>query len=187
VRAFACACLAACAFAMGGCSSNDVSKTAQSVATSAPVLAASDMLLAIAVKARLAAADIDSASGVSVSAHNGAVVLSGTVRTKQEIPTLHDAARGVNGVRTVRVNLRVDRSKPTASDQAADLSLSARVMASVASQAGLNALSIRANAKNGVVTLDGTARTQALRSTIVDAARKTSGVRTLVERVKIAS
>jgi len=162
----------------------DVTKAAQSVATSGPMLAASDTLLAIAVKARLAAADLNSTTGIGVTARDGTVTLGGTVRGKSEIPILRSAAHSVNGVKAVHTDLRVDRNKPTATDQANDLALAARVMAGIASQTGLNALGVRVAAKNGVVTLEGSARNKDIKNTTLEAVRKTPGVRSVVDRLK---
>jgi len=185
------AALALCACVRGQDASGNavqgMDKAAQSVATSAPVLAARDVLLAIAVKARIAAADVDSTTSVSVSARDGIVTLSGTVRTPAEIARLRDAARTVAGVRSVRPVLRVDRTRSGAGQQAGNLALAATVMATIAAQTGLNAIGVHARAENGVVTIDGKARTAAIKATIADAARHVAGVRSLVDRVTIGS
>lgn len=175
------------------CTSTDTNKAAQeatksvkSFATSAPVLAAKDALLAIAVKARLAASDLDSTTGVGVTAKDGIVTLGGSVRTRPEIATVTAAARSVSGVKAVRTELHVDPYLPSAREQTGDLALEARVMAGIAAQAGLNALSVHASAKNGVVTLDGTVHTRPVEDTILNAATRTPGVRVLINHLRIA-
>jgi hyperosmotically inducible periplasmic protein len=162
-------------------------KAAQSVATAAPVLAANDALLASAVKARLAVADIDSATNVGVRAHQGAVTLTGTVRSPRDVHVLGDAARQVGGVKSVQTELRVDPHAPSARTQATNIGLEARVMANIAAQAGLNALSVHASAKAGVVTLHGTVRSPALKTTVLDAARHTPGVHGVVDKLQIVT
>jgi osmotically-inducible protein OsmY len=168
-----------------GCTQNDRNRAARSIGTSEPVLAAKDAVLVAAVKARVTAADVDSATSVWVSAHDGAVMLGGAVRTPADIDKVTEAARAVTGVKSVRAALQVDPHLPTASRQASDLALTTRVMAEIAAQAGINAFSIRAQARAGVVTLEGTVRDRSIESTIVDTTRRTPGVTRVVDRLKV--
>lgn len=196
--------LAAAAFAvacvLGGCTSSDsekaardaskavqdAGKTVQQYATSAPVLAAKDALLVVSVAAKLAAVDLDTVTHVRVSAREGAVDLRGSVRSPAEIGRLQSAARSVTGVKAVRAELRVDPHMLSSKAQAQDLALALRVRANIAAQAGLNALSVQPSAKGDVVALDGTVRSMALKTIVVEAARGTSGVHVVIDRVKVA-
>ncbi|MBV9647585.1 MAG: BON domain-containing protein [Candidatus Eremiobacteraeota bacterium] len=162
-----------------------LNNAASSMATSAPVLAARDALLATAVKARLVAADVDSAGSISVRARSGAVTIVGAVRSPAEIPTLREAARQVAGVSHVALDLHVDPHLPSTRQSAQDLALATRVMAALAAQSGTNALRVHAAARGGVVTLDGTAPTQAVKATMLNAASKTNGVRRVIDRLTV--
>lgn len=171
--------------AFAGCTQSDRNRAGQSIATSEPVLAAKDAMLVAAVKARVTAADVDSATSVWVSAHDGAVMLGGAVRTAADIDKVTEAAHAVPGVKSVRAALQVDAHLPTASRQASDLALTTRVMAEIAAQAGINAFSVRAQARAGVVTLEGSVRDRSIESTIVDTTRRTPGVTRVVDRLKV--
>ncbi|MDP9018419.1 MAG: BON domain-containing protein, partial [Candidatus Eremiobacteraeota bacterium] len=60
-----------------------------------------------------------------------------------------------------------------------------RVMAALAAQAGVNALSVKASAHDGVVDLTGTAPTQAIKSTLLETARNVKGVASLTDHVTL--
>lgn len=164
----------------------DAGKTVQQYATSAPVLAAKDALLAASIAAKLAAIDVDTVTNVRVSVRDGSAVLRGTVRSPKEIAQLGSAAKSVNGVREVREELRIDPHMPSSKTQAYDLALALRVRGGIAAQAGLNALSVQPRVKGDVVTLDGTVSSMAVKATVIDAARHTSGVRVVIDRIKVA-
>lgn len=161
-------------------------KAAQSIATSAPVLAARDVLLGIELRARIVAVDIDAATSVSVSARDGVVTLGGTVRTAALARAVDDAARKTSGVRVVHSTVRVDPNAVGAGAQARNLALAASVMATVAAQTGINAIGVRAAAQNGVVTIDGTVHSAAVKQIVLDAARRTSGVHSVTDRLRVS-
>jgi osmotically-inducible protein OsmY len=164
----------------------DAGKALQQYATSPPVLAAKDSLLAAAVAAKLATVDVDTTANVRVSAHDGSVALRGAVRSAAEIPRLRSAATSVSGVKGVREELRVDPHLPSSKTQAQNVALALHVRANIAAQAGLNAFRVQPSAKGDVVTLDGAVPSMEVKSIVVDAARRTSGVRVLIDRVKVA-
>jgi osmotically-inducible protein OsmY len=196
---FACAAFAV-AYVVSGCTTSDsdkaardaskavqdASKAVQQYATSAPVLAAKDALLVASVAAKLAAVDVDTVTHVRVSAREGIVDLRGSVRSPSEIGRLQSAAKSVTGVKVVRAELRVDPHMVSSKAQAQDLALALRVRANIAAQAGLNALSVQPSAKGDVVALDGSVRSMALKTIVVEAARGTSGVHVVIDRVKVA-
>jgi hyperosmotically inducible protein len=191
---------AALALALGACSGKQgdqaaqgasqavqsAGKAAQSIATSAPVLAARDVLLGIEVRARIVAVDIDAATSVTVSARDGVVALGGTVRTAALARAVDDAARKASGVRVVRSTVRVDPNAAGAGAQARNLALAASVMATVAAQTGINAIGVRAQAQNGAVTIDGTVHSTAMKQIVLDAARHTSGVHSVADRLQVS-
>jgi osmotically-inducible protein OsmY len=82
--------------------------------------------------------------------------------------------------------LVVDRKVPSLQGQAADVSLTFAIEASLAKEAGINALQVHIDAHGGHVTLTGHVRTPALRETLADAAKKTHGVLSVTDRLTIA-
>ena len=70
---------------------------------------------------------------------------------------------------------------------ARNVALAAAVHANLVAQTGVNALHVRVAARGTTVTLTGRAQTAGLKSTLLDAARHTAGVATVVDRVEIHS
>ena len=166
-----------------GCSAGS-QKQAQQAASAAPQQA-QDALLAGAVKGKLATVDVDSAASVSVNVDHGAVTLNGETRTADQRKQYEDAARSVNGVTRVTDNLVVNPKMRGARESLGDAALVAKVMGAIAAQAGVNAMQIHAVAKDGTVTLTGTADSATKKSLIDDTARHVDGVRVLVDRIAL--
>ncbi len=87
--------------------------TAASSSTDAPGGAPAgtfrDGLLYAAIKAKLAGADIDSASRISVSVHSGAVTLSGGTHDAGAVARDIEIVRGMRGVSSVNGVTRAGR------------------------------------------------------------------------------
>jgi len=144
-----------------------------------------DGLLYAAVKARLAGSDIDSTTRISVMVRGGVVTLRGTVKdfaTKEREVKL---VRGMRGIAGVNDELRVGRVGPSAAQTVSNVELVAAVTGALVAQTGVNVGGIRVRADAGTVTLVGHAPTAAIKATLLAAARKTPGVRNVVDRIAV--
>jgi hyperosmotically inducible protein len=166
-----------------GCSQGQVDSAGHAFASTAP--AVNDALIVAQIEGYFVSIDVDSALHVAVSSHDGVIKLSGRVRSDSTRDRFAAAARTTQGVKSVDAALAVDSHLPSTKDQAADFALGVAVQASVAGQAGLNALSVHVDSRGGTVTLTGTVPTQAVRTTVVDAAKHTSGVKTVIDKLKV--
>jgi hyperosmotically inducible protein len=176
---------AALAFALTACTAQqqDAAKSdAQQVASSAPG-AAKDAYLVAAVATKLASIDMDSTTSVHPSSDGGVVTLAGQAKSAAQRAAYVRAAQSVNGVASVRDRLAVNPKLQGVSQQAQDLSLTARVSAAIAAQAGVNVLNLTITSHNGTVTLAGKIASGTTRSTIVATARSVSGVRAVVNHL----
>jgi len=144
-----------------------------------------DALAAAAVRARLAAVSPDAASEVRIRVADGAVVLGGRVRRGEVVAPLIAAARDVPGVRSVRSEIAVDPTVPSLGAKAADLGLAARVRGALLREAGLNAFDVTIGARGGAITLGGRAKTREIASTVVAGARAVTGVRAVIDRIRV--
>ncbi|MBV9271774.1 MAG: BON domain-containing protein [Candidatus Eremiobacteraeota bacterium] len=63
--------------------------------------------------------------------------------------------------------------------------LATRVGSAIAAQTGVNAARVKPTARDGVVTLTGSAPTSAVKQTMVQAARGVPGVRTVVDKIEV--
>ena len=168
---------------LAGCSASS-QKSAQDAASAAPQ-AAQDALLAASVKTKLGTVDVDSTTSVHVDVDHGKVALSGEARTPAQRKQYEDAARSVNGVTSVTDELHVNPKLRGARESLGDAALAAKVMGAIAAQTGVNAVGIKAAAKDGTVTLTGSTDSMTKKTLIVDTARSVNGVAVLVDQITL--
>jgi osmotically-inducible protein OsmY len=176
--------LAAAVFA-SGCSSSQVQDATKSLEKSAPA-ALGDAGLVAQVTTRLIGIDADSALHVAVASHDGSVTLTGRAKSASVAERFVAAAKDVSGVKSVASTIVVDAKLPPATQQAKDAATVTGVTGALIAQAGVNALSVKVHAHDGAITLEGDVKTEALRSTVVDAARHAPGVKSVVDDLKVA-
>ena len=177
----------ATAFAMlllAGCTGSSLQKAPEPLGTRAATAVLQDALVLSAVKATLTADDPDSTTSVGVSARDGVVTLRGTVRDRATRDRLVTGARQVSGVKRVIDQLRIDPNSPRFRQQVGDVALAARVQTAIAAQVGLQKVSVRVD--RGVAALDGTVADAKTKRTILATARGTSGIRNVVDRIRVA-
>ena len=114
--------------------------------------------------------------GIDVSVLDGRVTLDGTVAFLSERLAAADAVRRLVGVKAV------DNRLVTASDAAGD-DLRASIEAAIRRRTG--GLGITVNYDDGTVTLDGVARSWAVRTRAEEAARVSPGVKEIVNRIAV--
>ncbi len=113
------------------------------------------------------------------------MTLRGTVAdapTRARDVELVRTMRGVNGVTD---RLRVGRVGPSTAQRVGDAALVAAVTSALAAQTGINVAGVTVHAAAGTITLGGHADTSAIRATMVAAAKKTPGVRNVVDRIAV--
>jgi osmotically-inducible protein OsmY len=162
--------LVVCLVLLSGCTESQVNSAGSSIASSAPALA-NDALIVGQIEGAYVTIDPASALHVAVSSRDKFVA----------------AAKKIDNVKDVNASLTVDEKLPGPKGQIADFGLAAAVQANVAGQAGINALSVHVAAHDGTVTLSGKVASDALRSTIVDAAKHVTGVRNVVDTLNVGT
>jgi hyperosmotically inducible periplasmic protein len=95
------------------------------------------------------------------------------------------AAKSIKSVTSVDDELRVDPNMRGSADKAGDFALAARATTALAAQTGVNAINVKASAKDGVVTLRGTVPSPAIKSTMLATIHKLHGVRSVVDDVEV--
>lgn len=154
-------------------------------ATLAPTTVFRDALLLAAVKAKLAGEDIDSTLRVRVGVRDGAVQLSGTVGSAGERSRAVATTKSVTGVRSVDDRMTIGHVGPGVAKRTADLAVVAGVESAIFAQTGINVSSVRVAARDGIVTLSGVAPTEAVKSTLIAAAKGAPGVRNVVVQIAV--
>jgi len=176
--------LAAAAAALGGCTGTPNQKVPEPFGTRAATAVLKDALTLSAVKAKLIGDDPDSTLSLRVSVTDGVVTLRGTVHDAAIRRKVVADARATGGVTKVVDELRVDPHGPRFRQQIGDVALAARIEAAIAAQVGVQHVVVRVD--RGVATLDGTTPDVKIKRTILATARGTSGVRNVVDRIRVA-
>jgi osmotically-inducible protein OsmY len=172
--------------ALAGCSQRQIDNAQNAIASDAPKLA-DDGVVYAQIEAKLVQIDPTSALHVAVAVHNGAVRLSGRVKSDVTEKRYTQAASAVSGVTHVNATMTVDPKLRSASADVDDFALATAVRAHLTAQAGVNGIGLGIASKGGVVTLSGSVKTAALHQTIVSAARTTAGVKSVVDRLQTSS
>lgn len=167
------------AFGLGACGST--SQNAPQPAVTQVERVANDTLLITAIKAKLITIDPDSTASLGVHASDGAVTLTGTVRSATARSKAVAAARGVTGVHSVSDRLNVDPKMPSVSERVGDAAIAGRIAAAIFTQTG--SVAVRVHVSNGIVTLSGHVVDPKIRDTAVATARNTSGVSSVVDHM----
>jgi hyperosmotically inducible periplasmic protein len=129
---------------------------------------------------------------IGVKVKDGVVTLSGAVENDVEKDLAGEIAKGVDGVKKVRNNIETQplaRTEPSKlsgyMDTVNDATITARVKSNLLWNKNTDGLDIGVDTKNGVVTLAGTVKSSIQRDLAVQMARNTSGVRKVVDKLKI--
>ena len=163
-----------------GCSSTQVEDTTKSAN-----VVLGDAAIVAQVTTRLVGIDGDSALHVAVASHSGDVSLSGRAKSAAIAERFVAAAKDVSGVKDVHSTIHVDSKLKPVTEQAKDALIVSGVTGALIGQAGVNALGVKVHAHDGAVTLEGTVKTEALKSTVSDAAKHAPGVKSVVDDVAV--
>jgi hyperosmotically inducible protein len=177
--------------------------------------AQSDPGITTAVKGKLAADDTVKAYRIDVDTKEGVVTLNGKVDTELARNRAVELAKGTDGVRNVVDQLTVepgvtpttgtddpaqskagdtaDRAGQAAKDAAGnigdatrDAAITTAVKSKFLADDDIAGLSIDVDTKNNIVTLSGNVKTAAEKSRAVKIARSTDGVKSVVDKLKVA-
>ncbi len=168
---------------LAGCTGSTEQKAPEPFGTRPATALLQDALTASAVKAKLIGDDPDSTISLGVSVTDGVVTLRGTVHDEAIRRKVVADARATRGVKSVVDKLRVDPRGPRLRQQVGDAALATRIEAALTAQVGLQHVIVHAD--RGVVTLDGTVPDAKTKGTILATARGTSGVRNVVDHVRV--
>ncbi|HTX56144.1 MAG TPA: BON domain-containing protein [Candidatus Acidoferrales bacterium] len=137
------------------------------------------------VVVKLVAIDVDAASNVRVSESGGVVTLSGEAHDAAERGRYVQAAQSVHGVNAVRDDLSVNPHLRGVREDSVDAALTVRVTAAIAAQSGVNVFHIAPQVHQGVVVLNGSVPSDAVRDTVVQTVRGVRGVKRVVDNLRI--
>jgi hyperosmotically inducible periplasmic protein len=146
---------------------------------------APDVWITTKVKMALLLAEDVSATAVHVDTIDGKVTLHGTVSSADEKARAERAARGVTGVREVRSLLQVVEEPRQEATAVADDALAAEIEKRFAADAALRDSGIEVKSVNqGVVLLEGEARTLSAQLHALEVARAVPGVTRVASQIE---
>lgn len=130
------------------------------------------------------------ALGIHIEVDRGRVVLSGTVEKKPTQELAKEVALSVQGVHEVdnRIGIAPSttaRAVAKAEGELKDAILEARVKGRLLDQVGANAMRVEVEASEGTVSLRGAVPSESIRSTSLETARKTKGVRKVIDLITV--
>jgi osmotically-inducible protein OsmY len=181
--ALAAALTVGCAGLLAGCTGSS-QKVPEPFGTRAATAVLKDALVLSAVKATLIGDDPDSTISLRVAVTDGVVTLRGTVHDAAIRNRVVADAGKTGGVKRVVDELRIDPRGPRLRQQVGDVALAARVEAAITAQVGVQRVVVRVD--HAVATLDGEASDAKTKRTILATARGTTGVRNVVDRIRVA-
>jgi hyperosmotically inducible protein len=161
---------------------------------------AKDSAITAKIKAKLAEEKISSLTHIKVDTDaNGAVVLSGRVKTQEEADKAASIARGTEGVSSVTSHIRLKQASAAAPHAAApdsdrshpmafvkDSAITAKIKAKLAEEKMSSLTQIKVDTDNkGAVVLAGRVTTQQEADKVASIARDTNGVTSVKSNIQI--
>jgi osmotically-inducible protein OsmY len=141
-----------------------------------------DSWITTKVKAELATHKDVSAIHTKVITSNGVVTLTGKVRSEAEKELAERYARGIEGVQAVENLLVVVSEEPSAMD---DASVTMRVKMALAGDRATSALHTDVSTTDGIVTLTGTATSEAEKDLSARVAKDVKGVKSVDNKIEV--
>lgn len=132
------------------------------------------------VKAALVDNDAIKSTDISVKTHSGVVTLSGFVTSQDQAKLAVDAAKKVEGVKSVSDKLHVkDSTKASVSGYAGDAATTSEIKAKLLADSNVPSRNVKVETTNGVVQLSGAVKTQAQSDRAEGIAKAIEGVKSV--------
>lgn len=142
-----------------------------------------DSIISTTVKTSLIADDFVKARHIDVDVLNGVVYLIGIVESSSQKRMAADIARGVNGVKMVKNQLRV--GKTSAVQIICDMVLSSKIKIELLKDENIRSTNIDVDVNNHIITLTGIVRSQNEQSRALYITRKIAGNRQIINNLSV--
>jgi hyperosmotically inducible protein len=164
-------------FLLAACTATDTTRSTGQVID--------DSAMAAEIKTRLAADSLTDGLDIDVEVDRDRVQLNGFVESAAERDRAIEIARSVAGNRAVDHNLEITEGQRTAGEYIDDKTLITKVNAALADDQVASSLDIDVEVNRGEVTLGGFVDSETQRQAAIDTVRNVSGVRNIVNNLKI--
>jgi osmotically-inducible protein OsmY len=146
-----------------------------------------DMSIAARTKVALAADPVTDAIKIDVEVDKDMVQLNGFVDTEAERTRAEEIAMTIDGVASVKNNLKLQPHDRTTGEYVDDKALVVEVKAALAEDPVAHSLKIDVEVDHGVVSLGGHVDTEAEREAALNAAKKVAGVVAVINNLDVRS
>ena len=145
-----------------------------------------DAALLTSVKSALAAESAEAAADVNVDVYRGEVKLSGFVDNENDRAQAVAAARGVEGVKSVKNDIAIGESS-SAGEVIDDSVLTAKVKTALIASPETKAHQINVETRDGVVQLSGFVDSNSAKSAATSVAKSVTGVKDVKNELSVKS
>ena len=142
-----------------------------------------DSNISATIKADLSSDPVVDAGDIDVDTIDGNVILTGVVKSEEQVTRAVEIAKKIQGVKAVKNNLQVGRK--TVGESLDDRLLVSRIKTALIKEPGVSSMGIDVDAQKGVVTLSGIVATQTLKETILRIAREAKGTVGVVDNLTV--
>ncbi len=142
-----------------------------------------DSNISATIKADLSSDPLVNAVDIDVDTINGNVILTGVVKSKEQVDRAIEIAKKVEGVKSVKNNLQVGRK--TLGESIDDQFLVSKIKAKLIGEPGISSMSIDVDAQKGVVTLSGIVANRIVKERIIKIARETKGTVRVIDNITV--
>jgi hyperosmotically inducible periplasmic protein len=142
-----------------------------------------DANLTATIKMELSKDPLVNAPDIDVDTVEGNVVLSGVVKSEEQITRAVQIAESYAGVKSVTSNLQV--GSESLGDVASDKYLISKIKGKLMAEPGIRSMNIDVDAEQGVVVLTGTVYDDTIKQKIINIAEQTSGTVRVVDHIQV--
>ncbi len=151
----------------------------------------SDAWIALKVRSRLLMKSNVSASTTKVTSANGVVTLTGTVDNIAQKELTAAYAEDIDGVKSVRNDLVVTKDTPaparTMGDKVDDASITSQLKYELLTHKGTSALKTKVSTRDGVISINGEASSDAQKSLVTKLAQDVHGAVSVTNHMTVKS
>ena len=142
-----------------------------------------DSNISATIKSDLSSDPIVDAADIDVDTLEGNVILTGVVKSREQVDRAIDIAKKIEGVKSVKNNLQVGHK--TLGESIDDRFLVSKIKAKLIGEPGISSMTIDVDAQKGVVSLSGIVPNKTVKEKILRIAGETTGTVRVVDNMTV--
>jgi hyperosmotically inducible periplasmic protein len=142
-----------------------------------------DSNISATIKSDLSSDPLVDVADIDVDTLEGNVILTGVVKSREQVDRAIDIAKKIEGVKSVKNNLQVGRK--TVGESIDDRFLVSKIKAKLIGEPGISAMTIDVDAQKGVVSVSGIVPSKTVKEKILRIAGETAGAVRVVDNMTV--